>query len=574
MLSDKIERANVLSGGINNPIMETDMNKKILTVVLLIALFIPSFVAVGYYSSTKEEPGDVKSVSELKIEDLSGMKWEFETGDGNPDSEKMINLFVNLKKNASEVTALPDAMKNEDFFLITLTSYEVESEYKYYFTTSTADAYLVDSSSKVYKLGQTEVAEFLSTKYSASLYKATATPTLNIAGLEIMPAALAWNYASYNGEFIGVDVTDMITSEIKTCTLDGGLELSFSEKPDYVKITVKNGEEVIFSDSIEKLSELSLAGGDNFKIDVAAEWYQSTEKDFYGSASYSFIGDIIDPAVFYIGQTEIRNGEFVVVGGKNVDDPSKVTFASEPAIDYVPTFYKEGDYVYALVPIAMEYENGSDQVYTFTLTYGATTQTMSLNVKSYSYGRSNSSVSAQIENATYSEAARKEAEDALLPIAQSQGLSTHKFEGKFLDKPFSKDATISPGFGRTITVTATGTQYRHTGCDYKVAEGADTYAINAGEVVYSGYLTTTGYIVVIDHGWGLRTWYCHLSECTAKVGDIVAKGDVIGKAGDTGFAAKGRTHIGLTVGDVPVRVYYYEENEISIPDFASSLVTE
>ncbi len=544
------------------------MNKKILTVLLLIALFIPSFVAVGYYSSTKKEPADVKSVSELKIEDLAGMKWEFKTDDGNPDSETMINLFISMKKNATEVTALPDAMKNDDFFLITVKSYEVKSEYKYYFTTSPTDAYLVDASQKVYKLGETDVAQFLATKYAASLHTATATPKLIVAGTEITPAALVWNYANYDGTFLGVDTSEMITTEVKTCTLDGGLQLSFSEKPDYVKITVRNGEEVIFSDSIEKIGELSLAGGDNFKIDVAAEWYQNAEKDFYGSASYSFIGDIIDPAVFYIGHTEIKNGEFVCIGGKNVADPSKVTFSSEPAIDYVPKFYKEGDYVYALVPIAMEYENGSDQAYTFTLSYGATTQTINLNVKSYAYGNSNSSVSAAIENATYSAEARKEAEDALLPLAQSEGLATHMFSGTFLENAFSKEATISPGFGRYITVTATGTQYRHTGCDYNVPKGADVYAVNSGKVVYSGYLTTTGYIVVVDHGWGLRSWYCHLSECSVNVGDTVEKGGTVGKSGDTGFAAKNRTHIGLTVGDVPVRIYTYWEKAIGIPDFA------
>lgn len=550
--------------------MEIIMNKKILTVILLIAMFIPSFVAVGYYSSTKKEPADAQTVSKLKIEDLAGNKWEFSTDDTNPDSATMINLFVNIKKNAAEVTSLPDAMANDDFFLITLTSYEVESQYKYYFTTSPSDAYLVDSSSKVYKLSTTDAAEFLATKYSASLYKATATPVLNVAGVEIAPSSLAWNYANYDGTFLGADTSNMISTEQKTCTLDGGLDLSFSETPDYVKLTVKNGEEIIFSDSIDKISELSLAGGDNFTIDVSAEWYQTAEKDFYGYATYSFIGDIIDPAVFYIGQTEIENGEFVCIGGKNVDDPSKIGFSSDPAIDYTPTFYREGDYVYALIPIGYEYETGADQTYTFTLTYGATTQNISLNVKSYSYGKSNSTVSAAVENATYSETARKEAEDALLPLAQSAGLAEHKFDGTFLENPFAADATISPGFGRTITVTATGTQYRHTGCDYSVAEGVEVYAVNAGEVVYSGYLTTTGYVVVVDHGWGLRSWYCHLSECSVQVGDTVEKGGVVGLSGDTGFTAKNRTHIGLTVGDVPVRIYSYWSSAVAIPDLATT----
>lgn len=545
------------------------MNKKVLAVVLIIALFIPSFIAVGYYSSTKKEPGDVKTVSNLKIEDLSGMKWEFSSDDTNPDSSAMIDIFVNCKKNATEISSLPEGIDSGEFFLITVTSYEVESQYRYYFTTSPSDAYIVDATSKVYKLDSTDAAAFLATKYSASIYDSTATPVMTVAGVEILPAALVWNYEGYDGTFIGVDTSEIITTDIKTCSIDGGLELSFSQTPDFVKVTVKDGDEVVFSDSADKLSELTLNEGGSFSIDVSAEWYQSAEKDFYGSASYSFVGDILEPAVFYIGQTEIQNGEFVCIGGKNVDDPSKISFSSEPAIDYTPTFYAEGDYVYALVPIGYEYENGTDQTYTFTITYGTASQTINLNVKSYSYGNSNSGVSAAVENATYSETAQKEAEDALLPIAQSAGLSEHQFSGTFLENPFNKEATISPGFGRIITVTATGTKYRHTGVDYNVKEGAEVYAVQPGTVVYSGYLTTTGYIVVVDHGWGLRSWYCHLSECSVSVGDTVEKGGVVGLSGDTGFAATNRTHIGLTVGDVPVRIYSYWKNAVAIPDFVS-----
>ena len=59
------------------------------------------------------------------------------------------------------------------------------------------------------------------------------------------------------------------------------------------------------------------------------------------------------------GQTEIEPGDFVVITAKNVDDPAAITFASEPDIGFTPTFFTDGDYVRALVPIDCAYTEKS-----------------------------------------------------------------------------------------------------------------------------------------------------------------------------------------------------------------------
>ncbi len=543
------------------------MNKKILTVLLLIALFIPSFVAIGYYSSTQKDPSDSKVVSKLKLEDLNGTKWEFSTETPTEDSEAMINLFIGMRTNATAVAELPEAMKSQDFFLVTITSFENKSEYKYYFTASPDDAYIVDSAGLVYKISSAEATEFLKTKYSACLYGGSSTPQLIVGDTYITPFSWVWNYATYDGTFTPLDTAGMTSDEVLTCVIDGGFDIGFSSMPDYVKITVKDGENVIFSDSIDNIGSLSLGNADNFTVDVSAEWYQTTDKSYYGSATYTFIGDIVDPAVFYLGQTTVENGKFVCIGGKNVDDVSKIGFTSEPSIEFTPQFFAEGEYVYALVPISYELENGSEQNFVFTITYGTTVQTMNLTVTPYKYGSSSSSITKATEKATYTEEALAEAETVLRAVANKEVLATHAFEGTFLEDVVGANSTdkISPGFGRYITVSDTGTTFRHTGCDYNVAEGTEVYAVNAGQVIYEGYLTTTGYIVVVDHGWGLKSWYCHLSENSVAVGDTVAKGDVIGLSGDTGFAAKNRTHVGLTVFDVPVSIYKLWDTPVAIP---------
>ena len=48
-----------------------------------------------------------------------------------------------------------------------------------------------------------------------------------------------------------------------------------------------------------------------------------------------------------------------------------------------------------------------------------------------------------------------------------------------------------------------------------------------------------GKYVILDHGCGLATWYCGLSEIRVAEGDIIAEGDVIGLAGKSGFGLAG-----------------------------------
>ena len=95
----------------------------------------------------------------------------------------------------------------------------------------------------------------------------------------------------------------------------------------------------------------------------------------------------------------------------------------------------------------------------------------------------------------------------------------------------------------------------HQGVDYIATTGKEVMATNNGKVVYVGYLDLPGYMVVIDHGLGLKSWYCHLGSTAVTVGQSVNKGDVVGYAGTTGFTVDPFPHIGLSVYDVPVCPY-------------------
>ena len=73
------------------------------------------------------------------------------------------------------------------------------------------------------------------------------------------------------------------------------------------------------------------------------------------------------------------------------------------------------------------------------------------------------------------------------------------------------------------------------------------HAAQRGRVVLADELFFAGNTVVLDHGLGIYTFYGHLSEISAKVGDILEVGDVLGKVGATGRVTGPHLHWGLTV---------------------------
>jgi len=98
----------------------------------------------------------------------------------------------------------------------------------------------------------------------------------------------------------------------------------------------------------------------------------------------------------------------------------------------------------------------------------------------------------------------------------------------------------------------TETQVFHEGLDIESPIGSPVRAAAGGKVVRSGYEALYGNLLVVDHGNGFRTLYAHLSERLVLAGDLVEKGEVIGKVGDTGRTTGPHLHYEVLVNGLPV----------------------
>ncbi|MFK8105314.1 MAG: M23 family metallopeptidase [Saprospiraceae bacterium] len=99
---------------------------------------------------------------------------------------------------------------------------------------------------------------------------------------------------------------------------------------------------------------------------------------------------------------------------------------------------------------------------------------------------------------------------------------------------------------------------RHTGIDFTSPKGTAVQATGNGKVhkvlnKRSGY----GTHIIIDHGYGFKTLYAHLSAVDVKVGQKVVRGQVIGKVGSTGTSTAPHLHYEVILKGVKVNPIHY-----------------
>lgn len=83
----------------------------------------------------------------------------------------------------------------------------------------------------------------------------------------------------------------------------------------------------------------------------------------------------------------------------------------------------------------------------------------------------------------------------------------------------------------------------HWGMDFSAPTGTEIYATGKGIVEKASY-SNGGYgnRVIINHGYGYKTLYAHMSEITVKDGEEVSRGQVVGYVGNTGTSVGPHLH--------------------------------
>ncbi len=101
----------------------------------------------------------------------------------------------------------------------------------------------------------------------------------------------------------------------------------------------------------------------------------------------------------------------------------------------------------------------------------------------------------------------------------------------------------------------------HSGLDIAAPEGTPINSAASGKVVNTGAYYFNGNTVFVEHGQGLITMYCHLSEILVEEGQQVSRGEILGKVGQTGRVTAAHLHWGVILNTVSVDPTMFLNNE-------------
>lgn len=115
---------------------------------------------------------------------------------------------------------------------------------------------------------------------------------------------------------------------------------------------------------------------------------------------------------------------------------------------------------------------------------------------------------------------------------------------------------LTSGFGNRVS-PFTGEWTLHRGIDVAARMDTPVAAPAAGIVVAEGFDTGLGKMVRIDHGYGLKTIYGHLSKTKVTAGQRVKRGQIIAFVGNTGYSTGPHLHYEVHVNNIPVNPSKY-----------------
>jgi murein DD-endopeptidase MepM/ murein hydrolase activator NlpD len=164
-------------------------------------------------------------------------------------------------------------------------------------------------------------------------------------------------------------------------------------------------------------------------------------------------------------------------------------------------------------------------------------------------------------------------------VVQSKSLDEIVVLAKEKEKMLAAIPAILPVKLVDLTRMASGFKWRmhpilkirkfHKGMDFTAPTGTPIFASGNGKVTRAQRSATFGKVVYIDHGYGYKTIYAHMSKIKARRGQKVKRGDLIGYVGNTGRSVSAHLHYEVHKNGRPVNPINFYYGDLTPEEFAA-----
>lgn len=507
--------------------------KRALTILLCaVLLLLPMILAVVYRDHTDNtSSADVFSVT---LYDSDGKEFGYDTGSPkSAPANSLLWIFYHFPREMKQLDSAPgDPAK--DAYVRAVTDLNGKKEkLTCYFSTIATSCYCIDEKGVAYSIPTVYSESFLGTAYAEHFYPQAKIPTLITIDMDsVLPTEVKWYYKNYNDTVLQAQRNPIAQTQ-PLYELTAAIGMSFSVPPDFCQAALYSGDILLYSGPMDRLSSLTPDTGNEMILSLHAVWNQENHPDSYGEVRYRFPIRIRNRSEFSLGSATIPAGGFTTLSCTNIGDLSKISYASD-ITGFTPTFHLQGDLARTLLVVPEGTPTGT---YSVTVTYGASSQTFPIQVTEPPTPAEFHYPDVSLKDAAASfqfSLAKDEWLSLLRALPAPQG--TDYFQGNFSD-PAENGFTVGYTHGSRV-------QWKHDiiesaiGCEWTASspDAVSVGSVQNGTVIETGSCALLGNYAVVDHGRGLRIWYGHLSDLDVERGDVLQRGQSVGKTGDGGAA--------------------------------------
>jgi len=535
--------------------------KKFIAFIGILILIVPGVLCAYFYGKAVEEERAREKLVSVAVLAPDGREYVYSVDSADKLHKDAVSLFRSfaLLSEKSEKTGEELSGGGKTFEIKYVTTHAERAARAYVLKKDTGYLAYFDGGAGIYCIDDSARASFLSSEFALCVYDVSEIPLMKVSGEDVIASSAEWKIKMVSGAYSAIDTSMLVPSQKNVKDYSGASSISFTLEPDHYTVKVKDEVgDILFDGDSYTFPELVIDRSKQIYVDVNATWYQSPDKGYYGSASYSFSAYVVAKPEFYLSAHEAQPGSAVLLSCLNIPFDSEVSADFSPSLCNV-TLYRDGMNLYTFIPVSYNAKPGS---YNLKITVDKETHTLPLTVSEKTFPVSSafqsSLISADKVEACLNDEAVAEYNALLSAVAATDSTSLY-YDGSLKD--YQKLLSLYKGFGFHLRYTGSERTSRNDGVYFTAKAGSVLTSMGDGVVCAVGECAYLGKYIVVDHGYGLRSWYVTLGETSLQLGAEVKTGDAVGKSGNTGIALKGKTLVMITVADTPVSPYpFWESN--------------
>lgn len=542
-----------------------------ITLAAILTVLIPIIIAVCYiqFKVPSDSPESVATQISVVIFDNDGHTIHSESAPSDDIQQSHLVSTVSAIISTKTIAQKPEGFERTPTFNVTLSLNEASSTYKCYFKTDASESFIEDNAGNFFSLREADYLAFLDSQFSELVYSQSAPPSLTLGEKDtVIPDSVDWSYKNLNGTTLK-STNYEISEAPQAFIIDGALDFVFSTPPTECNVKIANkSKDVIFDGTLAQLSEFTANEGDEFSVFINAVWREDEEKsDSFGEQSYHFDITCSEPSVIEITSESILSGTLISISISDVSNSDSIIYTvknkdklladitesnpngfSESQIkaltqlyEYSPIFATSESNAYALLPIPIGIPKTT---FEFSISYGISKVDFIISLDERPTAAT-IPFSPEALQDVFTEAQGKDFTDLI--SAERLGASDIiLFTSEFLS-PQEYGFAKSIEYNSEIFISE-GESFKFLAVSYVAPPNEDVgvKSANVGRVIDSGYTDLLGNYVVVDHGIGLYSWYCGLSSINVSVGDVLKKGELLGRSGSSSAFCKNGVNVFFT----------------------------